>query len=117
MHTELKLHNVGSERLLFSYVDRRLSFALSHFREHIGRVTTRISATTNGRSELMCRITAELHGFGTVTAEAVNTDVYAAIDRCAGRLARRCHSKLVRPRSERTSRSSIRVPRSLSDAA
>ncbi len=111
MHTEFKLHHVSPERLLSEYVERRLNFALSRFGERIGRVTTRISILSASRSQdLLCRINADLHPFGVVTAEAVDVDVYSAIDRCVSRLARICQSKCARPRSRTVSRSSIRIP-------
>ena len=117
MHTELRLYNINAERLLLNYIERRLSFALSHLGERVGRLTVRINSTGSGRKDLTCRIIADLHLLGTVMAEATETDAYAAIDRCAGRLARRCDSKLTRPRSERASRHSIRTPKSLLNAA
>lgn len=110
MHTELRLHNVNAEQLLLSYVDRRLAFSLSHMAERMGRVTTRIGTPAPGRGELTCRMTADCRPFGPVTAEASDMDVYAAIDRCAGRLARRCHSKVLRSRMDRANRVSIRFP-------
>lgn len=117
MHTELKLHHVNPERLLTEYVERRLNFTLARFGDRISRVTTRISSAPAGTPEqLMCRMTADLRYFGAISAEAVDTDVYSAIDRCAGRLARQCESKCGRPRSARTSRESIRMPGFISAA-
>jgi ribosomal subunit interface protein len=110
MHTELKLHRVNPEELLMSYVERRLDFNLSRFGERVGRVTTRIrvSDATTPR-EITCRISAHLHPFGSILAEATDADVYTAIDRCVARLARRCDSKCDRPRTARSSRTSIRT--------
>ncbi len=114
MHTEVKLHHVNPERLLSEYVERRLSFALGRFGHRIGRVTVRIaSAPVGAPDQFLCRMTADLNPFGTISAEATDPDVYSAIDRCAGRLARQCESKCARPRSTRSSRMSIRVPGSI----
>jgi ribosomal subunit interface protein len=114
MHTEVKLHHLNPERLLSEYVERRLSFTLGRFGNRIGRVTVRITSTPVGASdEFLCRMAADLHAFGTISAEATDPDVYSAIDRCAGRLARQCESKCARPRSARASRMSIRVPGSI----
>jgi ribosomal subunit interface protein len=110
MHTELKLHQVNPGKLLISYVERRLNFSLSRFGERIGRVTARIrvsDGTTPG--DITCRISAGLHPFGLILAEATDADAYTAIDRCVTRLARRCESRCTRHRSTRSSRTSIRT--------
>lgn len=109
MHTEVKILQVNSDRLISDYVVRRLNFALSRFGERIGKVTTRISGASNGAPQnLVCRITAEIHPFGMVTAEATDPDVYSAIERSVNRLERQCQSKCVRKRSG-SSRDSIRI--------
>lgn len=92
MYTELKLHKVSPERLLKDYVDRRLNFAMRRFCGRVSRVTTRITVPAAASSaDLLCHIKADLTPFGVITAEASNSDVYAAVDRRIGRLARRCH--------------------------
>ncbi len=106
MHSELRLHQLNPERVLNDYVDRRLSFVLSRFGERIGRVTARVTATAP--QSVQCRITAELRPVGAVTAMAEDADAFAAIDRCLGRLARRCQSKSMRTRNGRSARVSIR---------
>lgn len=112
MHIELKLHQVDPEKLLKSYVERRVNFGLSRFGERVGKVTTRIRVSDSGTAEdVTCRMSADLHPFGAILAEATDTDVYTAIDRCVARLARRCDSKCARPRSARSSRTSIRTSR------
>jgi len=111
MHTELKLRNISSERILKEYIERRLTFAMSRYGERVSRVTVRIGTAAGGKTEdRSCHITADLHPFGVITAEAIDRDVYSAIDRCVGRLARRFQSKSAQPRSVRSSRASIRVP-------
>ncbi len=117
MYTELKLHHVNPERLLAEYVERRLNFTLARFGDRISRVTTRISSAPAGTpDQWLCRMTLDLQPFGTISAEATDADVYGAIDRCAGRLARQCESKCGRPRSARTGRMSIRMPGFISAA-
>lgn len=108
MYTELKLHHVNSDALLLAYIERRLDFVLGRFGPRIGKVTARIRpASPDG---ITCRMTLNLHPFGLIECEATDTDAYAAIDRCAGRLARRCDSRCGRSRSSRMNRLSIRVP-------
>lgn len=115
MYNEVKLHRISAERLISDYVDRRLHFALSRFGERIGKVTTRISGG-NRSDGLTCRITADLRPFGVISAEATDTDVFGAVDRCIGRLARQCQSKCTRSRNGQFRRVSIRVPNYLSAA-
>ncbi len=110
MQTEIKIMQVNSDKLISDYVLRRLSFALSRFGERIGKVTTRISAASNGAPQgLVCRITADIKPFGLVTAEAIDVDVYTAIERGVSRLERQCQSKCSRKRSG-PGRDSIRIP-------
>jgi ribosomal subunit interface protein len=118
MHSELKLHHVNAEHLIHRYVERRLSFGLSRFGDRLGRVTVRIGASDRGKSEAMvCRITADLHSFGVITAEASDPDIYIAVDRCTARLARRCASRCGRRRNARPARISIRAPWALPAAS
>lgn len=110
MQVEIKILQVNSDRLISDYVVRRLNFALSRFGERIGKVTTRIAVENTGVPQsLACRITAELHPFGVVTSEAIDPDVYSAIERSVARLERQCQSKCSRRRSG-SSRDSIRIP-------
>ncbi len=111
MRVELKLHHVNSDEFILNYIERRLSFGFSRFGDRIGTVTTRIGESEDAHSPgVTCRMIADLHPFGTVMTEATDADVYTAIDRCAGRLARRCESKCARPRTD--NRTTIRIPRS-----
>ena len=109
MQIEIKIQ-MRTDRLISEYAVRRLSFALSRFGERIGKVATRIGpANTGDPHNVTCRVAAELHPFGPVTAEATDPDVYSAIERCVNRLERQCHSKCARSRSG-SSRDSIRIP-------
>ncbi len=109
MHTEVKILQINSDKLISDFVVRRLNFALSRFGERIGKVTTKIGIASTGTPQsLVCRITAELHPFGVVTAEAIDPDVYSAIERSVSRLERQCHSKCAR-RWGGSSRDSIRI--------
>ena len=111
MHSELRLHHVNAQQLLQQYVERRLCSGLSRFAERLGRVTVRIVASDNSKTDaIMCRIAVDLHSFGVITAEASDPDVYTAIDRCTARIARRCASRCSRERNSRPARISIRDP-------
>lgn len=110
MHTRLTLHAVNCERLLKEYIERRIHFTLSRFADRIDTLTVRISCSPGGPDEVTCLVTANVRPFGTITAKAVDHDAYSAIDACAARFFRQCHSALTRFRDGRSSRTSIRVP-------
>lgn len=110
MHTRLKLHHVNPERLLKNYIERRLHFTLSRFADRIEHLSIRLTASPARSDEVVCHITGNVRPFGTLTAEALDADVFNAIDLCAARFARQCQSALARSRDGRLSRMSIRLP-------
>lgn len=116
MHTRLKLHRVNSERLIKEYIQRRLHFTLSRFTDRIDDLSVRISCSPSRADEVVCHVAANVRPFGTITAEALEADVFSAIDLCADRFARRCQSKLARTRDTRLNRVSIRQTELLSAA-
>jgi ribosomal subunit interface protein len=114
MHTELKLHHIKAEQLLLGHVERRFSRALARFGDKLGRITVRIGVSGRGRTDtIVCRISADIHSFGFIVAEASDANMYTALDRCTARFARRCASRCMRQRSARAARFSIRSPWSL----
>jgi len=57
-----------------------------------------------GTSERSCNIKARLLPFGTVTVKEAGTDVFAAIDRAAGRVERLIAHRVERARESKTGR-------------
>ncbi|HET6936811.1 MAG TPA: HPF/RaiA family ribosome-associated protein [Candidatus Angelobacter sp.] len=90
-----------------SYVERRLRFALARFGSRVGEVTVKLGA--DGRGESRCRISAEVLPFGRVEVEERGSDLFAAIDRAAGRMGRLFGRELDRVRQARFGRESVRM--------
>jgi ribosomal subunit interface protein len=103
MNVELRTSKVGIHELLKRYVDRRLQFALGRFGERVGNVSVRLYGSGHG-SESRCRMTADLHPIGTISADVRDPDLFSAMDRAAGRLSRRVSRELGRFRDARTAR-------------
>ena len=96
MQVELIIRNADLARMLRNYADRRLHFALSRFGDRVHRVMVTVSEPTEGErsSEKHCNIRVDLKPFGQVFADETDPDVYAAIDRAAGRVGRLLASRL-----------------------
>ncbi|PSH05213.1 MAG: hypothetical protein CXZ00_03410 [Acidobacteria bacterium] len=94
--------------LLERYVQRKLSFALSHYGNRIANVSVRLSDGSNP-GESKCRMVAELTPFGNVEVEERDVDLFGAIDRAAGRLRHRLVREMDRVRNLQTTRKSIRI--------
>ncbi len=106
MHVDLRLQHADAHEVVRGYVERRLRFALSRFGANVGRVIVRLTAES---ASWICRLQTEIPRFGSVSAEASDSDIYAAIDRAAGRLARQCLRRYQRERTLRAARLSIRA--------
>jgi ribosomal subunit interface protein len=98
MQLEVRIHAAEVGDSLRAYIDRRLRFALGRFGERVGRVRVGISDLNGPRGgvDKCCRVSAALVPFGRVVVEEVDGDVYAAIDRAAGRLGRSFTRRLKR---------------------
>jgi|SRR5579872_69202 len=98
MDVELIIRNADLANMLRNYADRRLRFALSRFGDRVERVLVTVSESTDTErtSEKHCSIRVDLTPFGQVFAEETDPDVYAAIDRAAGRVGRLLASRLER---------------------
>lgn len=98
MQVELIIRNADLAKMLRNYADRRLHFARSRFGDRVDRVMVTLSESTDTErtSEKHCSIRVELKPFGQVFAEETDPDVYAAIDRAAGRVGRLLASRLER---------------------
>ena len=106
---EIAVHNYRTDLAdaLRCYVDRRLRFSLDRFRGRVGRVIVRI--TPDGRKECRCFISIEVNSLGRLAVEESDADLFAAIDRAAGRLGRLLGRELERMRDVRISRDSVRL--------
>jgi putative sigma-54 modulation protein len=102
MQVELRIRNTDLSTVLRNYAERRLRFALSRFGDRAGRVLVTVSGLDSADQGIAtnCDISAEVRPFGQVTARETSRDLYAAIDRAAGRLGRLFASRLDRVEDE-----------------
>lgn len=97
MQLELIIRNADFARILKSYAERRLHFALSRFGDRVDRVMVVVSEPANAQNgEKKCHIRVDLRPFGQVVAEETDPDVHTAIDRAASRVGRLLGSRLER---------------------
>lgn len=98
MQVELIIRNADLAKILRNYADRRLHFGLSRFGDRVDRVMVTVSESPEGErtSEKHCSIRVDLKPFGQVFAQETDSDLYAAIDRAAGRIGRLLASRLDR---------------------
>lgn len=112
MSMEIRSQGFRMSDALHHYTERRLGFALRKFAKDIGRVTVRLSDLNGprGGSDKRCQITAGVVPSQAISLQAVDADLYAAIDRAASRLERALARCLGRTRESRRGRMSIRKP-------
>ncbi len=110
MSLEIRAQNIEISDALRTYIDRRLSFALRKFTDRLSRVTVRLADLNGPRGGIdkRCQISADVRISQAVSLQAVDADLYAAIDRAAGRLERSLARSLGRGRESRRGRKSIR---------
>jgi ribosomal subunit interface protein len=102
MQVDLRIRNTDLTNVLRSYAERRLRFALSRFGDRAGRVVvtvTELKSADHGMAT-SCHISADIRPFGQVAAREADPDLYAAIDRAAGRIGRLFTSRLGRAKDE-----------------
>lgn len=90
MRLEIRSAPFSLTPALEARVRRRMRFALCRFQTGIRQVTVRLCDLNGPRGgvDKQCRIEAALRRGQTVQVEDVDADLYAAIDRAAGRLGR-----------------------------
>jgi putative sigma-54 modulation protein len=106
MQVELRIRDTASRDRLRAYVERRLRFALSRFGNRVGRVVVRMGRLNGvqGIDEISCHIEVRLAPSGTLAVKETGTDLFAAIDRSAGRVERLVTHPLERARESKTGR-------------
>ena len=102
MQVDLRIRNTDLTNVLRSYAERRLRFALSRFGDRAGHVVVTVSELKSADHGIAtnCRISADIRPFGQVAARETDPDLYAAIDRAAGRIGRLFASRLGRAKDE-----------------
>ncbi len=115
MSLEIRNQNIEISDALRTYVERRLGFALRKYANRISRVTVRLCDLNGPRGGMdkRCQISAAVLPSQAVSLQAVDADLYAAVDRAAARLERSLAHRVGRARESRTGRKSIRKPEGL----
>jgi putative sigma-54 modulation protein len=90
MRVELRVRNTDLVDAIRRYIEERLNFELSRFKDQVGRVRVKISGLNGprGGTKKSCRISADFNPIGRVAVREIDLDLYAAIDRAAGRVSR-----------------------------
>lgn len=85
---------------LREHADRRFRFALARRSESLEAVLVRLGDENGPRGgvDKTCRADLRLRGQAPLVVEAKDTDLYAAVDRAAGRAARALDRELDRAR-------------------
>ncbi len=100
MQFEFRVRHIDFERGLYSYLERRLRFALDRFADRVRRITVRINDLNVPRGDVdkQCRFQVALIPRGTVQLEETFSDVYQAVDRATHRLSSCVQRRLDRRR-------------------
>jgi ribosomal subunit interface protein len=88
---------------LREHIKHRLYFALSRFSPKIARVSVKVEDINGPRGgvDKHCRIVVKLDGFGELSVDATDAEVYAAVDSAADRAGRSVQRELERRRTMR----------------
>jgi len=107
MNVDVRIQSTDLNGALGTYIKRRLHFALARFTGKLGRVSVRIEDVPGAGDvpDASCRIRVELLPNGrTLRQEAVNRNLYIAIDLAIERIARTFERELDWVRSLGTAR-------------
>jgi ribosomal subunit interface protein len=112
MDVQISIRNADVADALRAYVERRLHFSLGRFIGRLGRVRVQVTDVNGPRGgvDKSCRISAELlPGRRLVLHEAVDANLYVAIDHATEGIGRSFSRKLARDRELRATRESVRT--------
>lgn len=103
MQIQIQATGIGLNDPLISHVQRRLRYALSRSDDRVSRVTVRLSDINGpkGGVDKACRIEVRLAGRPSVVIEDIQSDLYTAVDRAAGRAGRTVLRRLALPLARR----------------
>lgn len=99
MDVQISIRKADLAEALRTYIQRRLHFALGRFLGRLGRVRVQITDVNGPRGgvDKSCRISAEfLPGCRLVLQEAVDANLYVAVDNATERIGRSFARKLAR---------------------
>jgi len=99
------------------HVNNRVGFALARGGNRVGRVVVRLSDVNGPRGgvDKRCLLEVRLDGLPAVVVEDVQSDLYAAIDRAAGRAGRTVNRRLALDSTRRTTATTLQARPWLAD--
>ena len=101
MEVQIHIHNTDLVDALQEYVERRLRFSLRRFVGRLGRVRVRVTDVNGPRGgvDKSCRVSAEMLPSGKlVLQEAVDANLYVAVDHATERIGRSVGRQVERDR-------------------
>lgn len=103
MNIRVHSRSVELTEAIRAWAERRVLFALGQFGARVRSVAVRLSDENGpkGGPDQRCVMEARVSSAGSVVAEVLDADLYAAISRAAGRLGRRVRGDLERAKSGR----------------
>jgi len=90
MQVAIQCRGFSLSNAIQEHVQKRLGFALSRGADRVRRAEVRLSDLNGPRGGIdkRCLIEVQLHGLPVVVVEDIQSDLYTAIDRAAGRAGR-----------------------------
>jgi len=101
MRIEIASPQFSVTEAIRGHLEERIGRSLAHFESRIGRVRVGLADVNGPRrgNDKRCRIECHIESLCRVEVEAVNPDLYAAIDRAAEKLERAVERHLLKLRS------------------
>lgn len=108
MQFEIRTEGFELTGALHQHAQRRLDFALSRFRPHLGWVYMRLTDENGPRGGIdkRCQVRVRMPGLPRVVINELSDDLYAAIDRAADRAGCTVARRLARQEQVAQGRSS-----------
>lgn len=102
MKVQVKARHFALTKELKQYVKRRLQFALGSQSEQVKRVEVMLSDINGpkGGEDKSCKILLKIKGQEDVVVDDVQSHLYSAIDRAAGRASRTVSKRVTRLRDK-----------------
>ncbi len=117
MKIHVRCKQVDVDEAVRAHIERRLQFSLGRLSRRILRVTTHIVDINGprGGDDKVCRIEVRLPAASSIFVEAINANLYAAVDAAADCAARAVSRAIRRSRDiERYAKPNTAVPTSAS---
>ena len=106
MKIEIRAEGVELSKRLASHIERRARFALTRFRERLGRVHVLIADTNGPRGgvDIHCKVRAEVSGVGQLVIRELHHDPFAAVSKATERISHAVARRVKRGSARRRGR-------------